>query len=349
MSAKSCGRVRPRLAFFASTIALVAALAGGTTSSALAHATVSPGQASSGSYVTTTVQIPHGCDGSATTIVRVSVPEGYIGVKPQPKPGWGVSTRKAAYAKTYKNHGRDVSEGVVEVTWTGGPLPDDQFDEFRLTGFMAAGAGALAFPTVQVCEKGEIAWDQRAAPGQNPHALKQPAPLMQIAEAKGGHHAGHGAAVSDLSVQAGKVVKLGDLAIVSPWARATPAGAKVGGGYLAITNSGKTPDRLIKVESNVSGRGEIHEMAMNDGVMTMRPLADGLELKPGETVTFKPGSLHLMLMDLKQPLKEGETFKVRLFFEKAGTTEIVFGVRGIAARADEADHHDHHGSGHSSK
>ena len=120
--------------------------------------------------------------------------------------------------------------------------------------------------------------------------------------------------------------KVGTLQIGHPWARATPKGASVGGGYLKITNTGTTPDRLISGTSAVSGRFEVHEMSMDNGVMKMRQVKDGLEIKPGETVEFKPGGYHIMMVDLKQPIKEGERVKGTLVFEKAGTVEIEYAV-----------------------
>jgi copper(I)-binding protein len=120
--------------------------------------------------------------------------------------------------------------------------------------------------------------------------------------------------------------KLGNLQIGHPWARATPKGAAVGGGYLKITNTGTTPDRLISGTSAVSGRFEVHEMSMDNGVMKMRQLKDGIEIKPGETVELKPGGFHIMMVDLKQPIKEGERVRGTLVFEKAGTIEIEYAV-----------------------
>src|SRR5262245_45104528 len=95
---------------------------------------------------------------------------------------------------------------------------------------------------------------------------------------------------------------LGPLKIGHPWARATPKGAAVAGGYLKITNTGTTSDRLIGGTAAFAGRFEIHEMSEQGGVMKMRHLPNGIEIKPGETVEFKPGSFHVMFMDLKQPL-----------------------------------------------
>lgn len=126
--------------------------------------------------------------------------------------------------------------------------------------------------------------------------------------------------------------ELGPLKIGHPWSRATPPGAKVGGGYLTIENRGTTPDRLVAVSAPFAGRGEIHEMAVKDGVMTMRELEKGVEIPPGGKVEFKPGGYHLMFQELKQPLKQGEMVKGTLTFEKAGTVEVEFKVEGIGAR-----------------
>jgi copper(I)-binding protein len=118
--------------------------------------------------------------------------------------------------------------------------------------------------------------------------------------------------------------KLGSLEIGHPWARATPKGAAVGGAYLKVTNTGTTPDRLVSGSTDVSGRFEIHEMSMDGSVAKMRQLKDGLEIKPGETVELKPGGLHIMLLDLKQPIKQGDHVKGTLTFEKAGKIDVEF-------------------------
>jgi copper(I)-binding protein len=131
-------------------------------------------------------------------------------------------------------------------------------------------------------------------------------------------------------------VKAGDLAITQAWARATPGGAKVGGGYLTIENKGTAPDRLIGGSADVAGKVEVHEMAMNNGVMTMRPLENGLTIEPGKTVKLAPGGYHLMLLDLKSPLKQGEKVPVTLKFEKAGEAKISFDVQGVGAQGPGA-------------
>jgi copper(I)-binding protein len=123
--------------------------------------------------------------------------------------------------------------------------------------------------------------------------------------------------------------KVGALQVSQPWSRATPKGAAVAGGYFRITNTGTTSDRLTGGSSAASGRFEIHEMSMDNGVMKMRPLKDGLEIKPGQTVEFKPGSYHVMMLDLKQPLNKGDHLKGTLTFEKAGPVDIEYNVVGV--------------------
>lgn len=130
----------------------------------------------------------------------------------------------------------------------------------------------------------------------------------------------------------------GELVITQPWSRATAGGAKVGAGYLTITNKGTASDRLVGGSLPQAGRFEIHEMKMEDGVMKMRPLAGGLEIKPGETVKLAPGGYHIMFMNLKEPLKQGETLKGELQFEKAGTVAVEYEVGSIAAKKPEAKH-----------
>ncbi|MEW6767889.1 MAG: copper chaperone PCu(A)C [Pseudomonadota bacterium] len=130
--------------------------------------------------------------------------------------------------------------------------------------------------------------------------------------------------------------KVGDLDIGHPWTRATAGGAKVGGGYLTITNNGKTPDRLVGVSLSTADHGEIHEMKMDGGVMQMRPLANGLEIKPGETVKLAPGGYHAMFMDLKEPLKEGALVKGQLTFEKAGKVDVEFKVEPIGFTGEKS-------------
>lgn len=132
---------------------------------------------------------------------------------------------------------------------------------------------------------------------------------------------------------------VGDIEIGHPLSRATLPGAKVAAGYATLKNNGTEPDRLIGVSAEIAGKGEVHEMAVTDGVMTMRPLKDGLEIPAGAEVKLEPGSYHIMFMDLKAPAVEGEKFKGSLTFERAGTVEVEFAVD----KAGGDDHSSHGG------
>ncbi len=131
-------------------------------------------------------------------------------------------------------------------------------------------------------------------------------------------------------------VKAGDLVISQAWSRATPGGAKIGGGYLTIENKGSAPDRLVAVSGDIAGKIEVHEMAVTNGVMTMRPLDQGLTIEPGKTVSLAPGGYHLMLMELKMPLKQGDTVPLTLQFEKAGKVAVTLDVQGVGAKGPDA-------------
>jgi periplasmic copper chaperone A len=131
-------------------------------------------------------------------------------------------------------------------------------------------------------------------------------------------------------------VKVGDLVITRAWSRATPGGAKVAGGYLTIENKGSAADRLIGGSGDVTDRIEVHEMGTSNGVMTMRAVDKGLTIDPGKTVKLAPGAYHLMMFDLKSPLKQGDKVPVTLEFEKAGKVNLSFDVLGVGAQGPVA-------------
>ena len=131
---------------------------------------------------------------------------------------------------------------------------------------------------------------------------------------------------------------VGSLHIGHPWSRATPKGAAIGAGYLKITNNGTAPDRLLGGSSEAAKSFELHVMSMENGVMKMRPVEGGIEIKPGETVEFKPESYHVMFVGLKEPLVQGHRVKATLDFEKAGKVAVEFVVESIGARQGNDDH-----------
>ena len=139
----------------------------------------------------------------------------------------------------------------------------------------------------------------------------------------------------------------GDLTIDHPWSRATPPGAKVAAGYVTITNNGSEADRLLSADGEIGGRTEIHEMAIDDkGVMTMRPLGEGIALPAGGTVALKPGSYHIMFLELERGVEEGDRFAGSLTFERAGTVRVEFAVEAMGAGRENGHGDNHGGHGH---
>jgi copper(I)-binding protein len=129
---------------------------------------------------------------------------------------------------------------------------------------------------------------------------------------------------------------VGSMHISQPWARATPKGASSAAGYMTITNKGAMPDRVSCLSSDAAAQCQIHTMTMDGGVMKMRPVEGGLEIKPGETVTLQPGGYHMMLVDLKHPLEAGQDVKATLKFDNAGTIEVDYPIAAIGAPAPSA-------------
>lgn len=149
----------------------------------------------------------------------------------------------------------------------------------------------------------------------------------------GGHHG---------APQAGEAFTGGDIVVSDVWSPAPPGGARVAAGYLVIENKASQPDRLVGASFPVAGRVEIHQMTQVDNVMRMRPLKTGIEVPARGRVALEPGGYHLMLMDLKEPLKAGDRFAGKLHFDKLGLLPVMITVRARGASPG----HDAHGAGH---
>jgi periplasmic copper chaperone A len=161
------------------------------------------------------------------------------------------------------------------------------------------------------------------------HHLTRTAVLLALALTTGAS----GAIAEDYSI--------GTLQIGNPWTRATPKGSMVAGAYMKITNKGSAPDRLVGGTTAVADRFEVHSMVTEQGVAKMRPVEGGLEIKPGETVDLKPGSFHVMLTGLKQPLEKGQKVKGTLEFEKAGKIDIEYAVEALGVSSPAPAKHGH--------
>jgi periplasmic copper chaperone A len=158
--------------------ALIGCVLGGV---AFGHITLERKEAPVGAAYKAVLRVPHGCDaGSPTTAIRVRIPEGVIDVKPMPKPGWTLNIVKGKYAKTYSLFHAQVSEGVTEIDWSGGKLPDDNYDEFVFVSFLASDLQAgdtLYFRVVQECEKGVHRWIEIPKEGTE---YPEPAPGLKL-------------------------------------------------------------------------------------------------------------------------------------------------------------------------
>jgi copper(I)-binding protein len=135
-------------------------------------------------------------------------------------------------------------------------------------------------------------------------------------------------------------VRVGNLKIENPQARATVPAQKMSGGFLKIENKGGA-DKLLAASSSVSKTMELHTMTMDGNIMRMREVK-AIDVPANGMVELRPGGLHLMFMDLNEQLKPGSTFKVKLKFEKAGEVEVPFKVMD-----NKPYGHGHSGHGHS--
>ena len=313
------------------------------TGAALAHVSLADPKAAPGAYYTSFFRVGHGCAGSATTALRIEIPEGIVMARPQPKPGWTVSIEHVPLATPAMGEGgKPVTERVSAIVWRGGPLPDAQWDQFGFMAKLPATPGKLYFPTVQTCESGEARWTETAAaPGQ---PLSHPAPVLDVETGAGGNDmAGmdmRGMAMGD----AGASRPLGAATPAKPahtprpgkagvvvegaWIAAAPAGAPTAAGYLTLRNTGNAMDSFLGGSTPVADALEIHSMSMAGGVMRMRPVEGGLPLPAGQAVSLAPaGGHHLMLAGLKHGLRPGDKVKAVLRFAKAGDIAVIFSVR----------------------
>ncbi|MGE0719441.1 MAG: YcnI family protein [Alphaproteobacteria bacterium] len=149
---------------------------------ARAHATLEAATAVAGTYHKLVLRVPHGCDGTPTTAVSITLPDGVTGAKPQPKAGWELKVRQEKLAEPFRDaHGNVVADRPAEVTWSGGRLDDAFYDEFVVQVRLPNRPGeTLHFPSVQICEKGEHRWVEIPAAGQRPGALRAPAPTLLL-------------------------------------------------------------------------------------------------------------------------------------------------------------------------
>lgn len=340
-------RAGARARILLSSLAALAASLPFAAPAAAARPELTPAAATPGEVWRGALRISQGCDGAPTRLIRITMPEGVVAVQPKARKGWLTETIWAPYHTPVEVHGRKVAEGVRAIVWRGDTLPDHMYDEFGFAFELLPGAapagGRLYFPVRQECETAVLDWTQVPAAGQDPSAPTHPAPAIAVASAGATPlPAGH-----DHHRPPAQAAQAAGLSVSGAWTRATPAGAKVAGAYVAIANRGPKPDVLTGGRFDVAGRVEVHDMTMTGGVMRMRRLENGLEIPAGGAVELRPGGLHLMLMDLKRPLKQGETIRGVLTFRDAGDIEVAMPVEAAGAPAPgKAPAAAGHGGGH---
>ncbi len=168
------------LARAAAAGAILAAMA----APAFAHITLEVDQAAVGGGYKAVLRVPHGCKGAATTAIALKVPEGFLSAKPQPKAGWTLDIKTGNYARSYTLYGSPLTSGAVEISWSGGNLPDNQYDEFVVNGTLAGDlkpGDKLFFPVVQTCAVGEADWIDTSGSESG-----EPAPALKLLPAAGG-------------------------------------------------------------------------------------------------------------------------------------------------------------------
>lgn len=186
---RPAGAPMPLTRWCAATMPAIRSIAAVAAASAMAcahaHVVLDRPAAAAGSYHKATFMVGHGCDGSPTTRLTVFVPPGIVLAKPMARPGWSVETRRAALAEPAMLHGHPVTEAVSQVIWSGGPLPDDRFDEFTMLVRVPDQPGRLHFRILQECEQGAIDWAGTAADGARP---QHPAAVLEVLPAAGHRH-----------------------------------------------------------------------------------------------------------------------------------------------------------------
>lgn len=121
----------------------------------------------------------------------------------------------------------------------------------------------------------------------------------------------------------------GNITITHPFLRETPPTARNGAGCLVLTNVGSEADTLLAVETSAAREVQFHRTVIEDGIASMRPIENGFRIPAGEEVVIGEGGTHLMLVDLAQPIREGELVEATLIFEESGMLQMYFEVEPV--------------------
>ncbi len=260
----------------AGLIATAFALTVFTASTAYAHVALTESIADVGTNFNATFRIGHGCDGSPTKAITVTLPDQVKDATPVAKAGWTASTK--------------VTPAGNQVVWNGN-LPNDKKDELVLQMKLPAKPTNLWFKVLQECEKGSTNWAEIPATGTSTKELKSPAALLQVMAPQ----------FANMPIR-----------IDGAWVRSTVPGQTSTGAFMKITSREKLT--LIGGSTPAAKFAEVHEMKMNGDVMQMREVS-GLDVAPAKPLELTPSTQHMMLMDLAKPLSNGSTVPLRLVFK----------------------------------
>ena len=308
---------------------IVAALCVAGAGAAQAHAILEGGPVETGATGDFAIRIGHGCDGQTVTGVTLEIPEGLAQVAPMVKPGWTIDAAAPG-----------------RVVWSGGALPDGQFDRFVFRATVTAAPGAaLPLKVRQTCATAEAYWSEVAAPGVDPHTLAHPAPVLLVAgdaapvaghdHAAMGHGAGDHAAHMAAMQGASGTATLGPITVQGGFVRAAASEGGASAAFMTIATTGGA-DRLIAAASPAARKVGLHAHTLDAaGVARMRPVA-AIDVSADAPATLAPGGLHVMMMGLVRPLAAGEETELTLTFEKAGSVTFTAPVIAVGAPAPGA-------------
>jgi copper(I)-binding protein len=270
------------------------ALATALCANAQAHVTMTPANAAPGSKIVAHFRVGHGCNGSPTTALTVTIPPGVSQVTPDVPQGWSLSTVRDNGATT-------------AITWKGGELAPDKPGEFTATMVLPKSGGQLLFPATQICKSGQEEWKDVPMAGMT---MKNPAPVLTLAAAAP-------VAAAGLSVNNG-------------WFRALP-GTLPAGGYFTLRNAGTAKAVLTGAESPACGMLMMHKSDDKGGMSSM-DMVSVLDVPGGGSVAFAPGGYHLMCEDPKPAMKPGGHVGVTLLFQDGSRLAADFAVRNAAGK-----------------
>ena len=280
-----------------------------------AHVVLSEQQARPGASYNAHFKVGHGCDGSPTTALTITMPDGVSGVMPQEKPGWSSKTERDG-AKT-------------SVSFSGGRLAADMPGEFVVVMTLPGKEGPLAFPVLQTCEKGSETWSE--LPAADGHKLSNPAPVLTLTKTPVNKDGGMTMAGMNMPGMAvggpGKTAPAG-VTVKDAWIRALPG---TSGGYFTLHNGGSKPVVLTGADSPGCGMLMIHKSEDKGGMSSMVHVSE-VPVAAGADVEFTPGSFHLMCMDTKPSVKPGANVPVTLSFKDGGQLTTQFPVRNAAGK-----------------